>query len=385
MRVVGVRAYRQFQPFRDGLYGTSGGTAAGFDSTIVAVDSDEGIVGWGEMAPLGSFYSPAFAAGARAGIAELAPHLLDADPTQPRVINAVLDEVMRGQPYVKSALDMACWDLKAKAAGQLLCVATGGRFGSTVPLYHAIPPDSTEAMTARAAALLQEGYRRLQVKVGGDPRRDYERVTAVRDFVGSDVELYVDANGSWTTAQALEFLRLSRQLEVTIEQPCKTYAECRAVRRHCPHPMVLDESIDSLDAFLTAHADRAADGITIKLSRVGGVTRALLIRDAAAECNMHITIEDTGGASIDTAAMVHLSMSTPERLRTHTCDFATWVTVDNAHGMPMPENGEVSAPVGNGLGVDVLESELGEPFVSVRSSRSRDTGPARQIRRKSAP
>lgn len=365
MRIVGVRAYRQFQPFRDGLYGTAGGSAGGFESMVVAIDTDEGLVGWGEMAPLGSFYSPAFAAGARAGIAELAPDLLERDPVQTSAINALLDRAMRDQPYIKSALDMACWDLKAKAARQPLCVATGGRFGSAVPLYHAIPPNTPEAMSARAATLVKEGYRRLQVKVGRDPHQDHDCVTAVRDAVGSHVELFVDANGAWTTGQALEFLRLSRDLEITIEQPCATYAECRAIRAQCPHPIVLDETIDSLDALFTAHADRAADGVTIKLSRVGGITRALLIRDAAVAFNMHVTIEDTGRASIDTAAIVHLSMSTPEHLRTHTCNFADWLTVDNAQGMPAPENGRLSPPEGNGLGVDVLESQLGEPFVSV--------------------
>ena len=87
---------------------------------VVAIDTDEGLVGWGEMAPLGSFYSPAFAAGARAGIAELAPDLLERDPVQTSAINALLDRAMRDQPYIKSALDMACWDLKAKAARQPL-------------------------------------------------------------------------------------------------------------------------------------------------------------------------------------------------------------------------------------------------------------------------
>jgi cis-L-3-hydroxyproline dehydratase len=371
VRIVGVRGYRQFQPFRDGLYGTAGGSAAGWESVVVAIDTDEGLVGWGEMAPLGSFYSPAFAAGARAGVAELAPHLLDADPTQTSAITALLDGAMRGQPYVKSALDMACWDLKAKAARQPLSVATGGRFGSAVPLYHAIPPDRPETMSARAATLVKEGYRRLQVKVGRDPREDHQRVIAVRDAVGSHVELFVDANGAWTTRQALGFLRLSRDLAITVEQPCATYAECRAVRPHCPHPMVLDESIDSLDALLSARADQVADGVTIKLSRVGGITRALLIRDVAVELNMGVTIEDTGGASIDTAAIVQLSMSTPERLRTHTCNFTAWVTVDNARGMPTPANGCLSPPDGDGLGVDVLEGELGDPFVSVGRGETR--------------
>jgi L-alanine-DL-glutamate epimerase-like enolase superfamily enzyme len=341
--------------------------ATGFDSLVVAVETDEGLVGWGEMAPLGSFYSEAFASGARAGITEVAPYLVGCDPTQPLTVMSILDGAMRGQPYIKSALDMACWDVKAKAAGQPLYAACGGGFGDAVRLYNAIPPDTADAVAARAVALVAEGYRRLQVKVGGQAGDDYERLVAVRSAVGPAVELFADANGRWTTRQALEFLRLSRDLSITVEQPCATLAECAAIRAHCPHPMVLDESIDSLQALLSAHTAGTADGVTIKLSRVGGITRAVLIRNVAVELNVPVTIEDTGGASIDTAAMVHVSMSTPERLRTHTCNFSTWVTKDNAVGLPVPLNGLLAAPKGIGLGLDVQIDELGEPFFKTAS------------------
>src|SRR5947209_3250490 len=121
VKVTAIRAYRQLQPFRAGRYATSGGSAEAFDSVIVALDTDAGLTGWGEMAPLGSFYSDAFAAGARAGIAELAPAVIGADAAQPRKLARRLDGALRGHPYVKSALDMACWDVAAKGAGGPLC------------------------------------------------------------------------------------------------------------------------------------------------------------------------------------------------------------------------------------------------------------------------
>jgi L-alanine-DL-glutamate epimerase-like enolase superfamily enzyme len=336
----------------------------GFDSLIVSVESDSGLVGWGEMAPLGAFYSPAFASGARAGVAELAPGLVGTDPTQPRRVLYELDRRMRGQPYVKSALDMACWDLAAQSAGQPLCEATGGRFGETVALYQAVSRADPAAMASQAARYVGQGYRRLQVKVGGDPDQDLDRVAAVREAVGSDVVLFVDANGAWTTRDALRFLRASHGLDLTVEQPCASYEECLAVRPHCQHPMVLDESIDSLRALTRARVEGVADGVTIKLSRVGGVSRAILLRDVAVELNLPVTIEDTGGASIDTAAIVHLSLSTPEGLRTHTADFNSWVTVDNATGMDAPSAGAIAAPRRPGLRVEVLLEALGEPFFS---------------------
>lgn len=362
MRITEIRGYRQLQPFVDGEYATSGGAAAGFDSVIVAVETDEGVTGWGEMAPLGSFYSEAFPAGARAGVAELAPRLLGEDPAQPQRIAGLMDAALRGHPYVKSALDMACWDAAARRRGQPLCEALGGRLGDSVELYRSLPPLAPVATAELATRRVQDGYRRLQVKVGGDPHTDAERLAAVRDAVGSSVVLFADANGGWTAAAARRFLRATGDIDYTLEQPCASHEECRALRRHCPVPLVLDESIDSLRALLRAWHDGVADGVTIKISRVGGVTRAAALRNVACDLGLTVTVEDTGGASIDTAAMVHLSVSTPEPLRTHTVDFNAWVSVDNAGGLPARAAGRLSPPAGPGLGVDVREGDLGEPF-----------------------
>jgi len=160
-------------------------------------------------------------------------------------------------------------------------------------------------------------------------------------------------------------VRAVRDVDVYVEQPCATYEECRQVRRACRRPLVLDESIESLADLLRAHHDGVPDGITVKVSRVGGVTRAALIRDVAVAAGICVTVEDGGGASIDTAAIVHVGLGTPERLRLHTCDFHNWVTVDNAEGMPEPRNGRLAPPDGPGLGVRVLDGALGDPFLQV--------------------
>jgi L-alanine-DL-glutamate epimerase-like enolase superfamily enzyme len=361
MRITGVRAYRQLQPFAEGTYATAGGSADGFDSLIVAVSTDEGVTGWGEMAPLGAFYADAFAAGARAGIAELAPHVIGADPCQPRLLTRLMDAAMRGQPYIKSALDMACWDAAARAHGQPLCEALGGRFGEAVDLYRSLPPGEPGPVAERARAHVAAGYRRLQVKVGGDPGGDALRLAAVREAVGAGIVLYADANGGWTTAAARRFLLATAGIDYSLEQPCASLEECAALRTHCPHPLILDESIDSLAALLRAHREAGADGVTIKIARVGGVTRAAALRDVAVELGLTVTVEDTGGATIDTAAMVHLSLSTPEPYRAHTVDFTDWVTVANADGLPERAHGRLAAPAAPGLGVTVRAESLGEP------------------------
>ena len=360
MNVVGLRMYRQMQPFRDGAYGTASGRTEGFDSTIVALDTDEGVTGWGEMAPLGSFYSDAFAAGARAGIEELAPVVVGTPVAHPRLLMGLMNRHMRGQPYVKSAIDMAAWDLYGRAVGHPLCDLLGGRDGETVALYRPIPPHLPAG--GSAAAYVAEGYRRLQVKVGGDPLADAERVREVLGAVPSDVAVFADANGAWTTGQARRFLRATRDLDLTVEQPCATYAACAAIRADCPHPLILDESIESLDVLLRAIQTGVADGVTLKLSRLGGLTPTILLRDTASELGLPTTIEDTGGGSIDTAATLHAAISTPEPLRIHTVDFTSWITTDHGAGVPAPAAGRIAAPTGSGLGIDVDEDVLGAPI-----------------------
>jgi L-alanine-DL-glutamate epimerase-like enolase superfamily enzyme len=363
MQIRRVRLFRQWQPFRDGTYATSGGSAEGFDSLVVAVDCDGDVTGWGEMAPLGSFYSPAFAAGARAGAEEVAAALIGLDAAAWRVVEARLDTALNGHPYVKSALDMACRDASARASGRPLCDELGGRFGGDVRLYRSISPAAPQQMAERAVELEAAGYGRLQVKVGGDPGADAERVDAVAAAVGPGVSLVADANGGFTTQGALEFLRLAPHSEFLVEQPCASFEECAVVRAHCDRPLALDESIDSTAALLRARG--VADAVTLKLSRVGGVSRAARMRDLACELGMRVTVEDTGGSTIDTAAMAHLSASTPEPHRGHTVDFNNWVTVENATGLPQPQGGVQPLPTGPGLGIEVLEDALGRPLAVI--------------------
>lgn len=368
MTIARISLFRQWQPFRDGTYRCSGGRSAeGFDSTIVEVVATDGTAGYGEMAPLGSFYDPAFAEGARAAMRELAPALIGEPAAGIDTLNRRMDLLLKGHPYAKSAIDMALWDLAGRRSGLSLATMTGGADGDSVPLYRSLAQQAPEAMADRARKYIAEGYRRLQVKVGLDVREDIERLEAVRAAVPSDTVLLCDANASWGAAETRQFLRATRDIDYALEQPCATYEENLAIRQACDRPLILDETIDGVDALLRAIGDSLVDGITIKLARVGGVTKARLIRDIAVARNLKITIEDTGGAQIDTAAYSGLMLSTPEGLRQHTVDFQNWVTVSNARADFRVAGGRMTLPAGPGLGVEVDRAVLGEPiFVSAR-------------------
>ncbi|MGH9411504.1 MAG: cis-3-hydroxy-L-proline dehydratase [Vicinamibacterales bacterium] len=366
MRISRILAFRVELPLHEGSYKWSGGKSVSvFDSTIVRVETDAGVTGHGEVCPLGPFYLPAYADGVRAGLRELGPHLLGEDPRQLGKLNRRMDAALKGHPYVKSGIDIACWDILGQAAGLPVCELLGGRYGDDVHLYRAISQASPDAMAARVAGYRAEGYRRFQLKVGGDPDVDIERIRAVAAQLQTGDRLIADANTGWTQHEAMRVIRAVRAVDVYIEQPCLTYHECVSVRRHCDHPFVLDENIDGIDVLLRAHADGAMDVVNLKISKLGGLTRTAQVRDLCVSIGIAMTIEDSWGGDVATAAIAHVAHSTPTELLFTTTDFNSYVTVSNAAGAPQRVNGRMAASKAPGLGITPRMDVLGKPVVIV--------------------
>jgi L-alanine-DL-glutamate epimerase-like enolase superfamily enzyme len=276
-----------------------------------------------------------------------------------------MDAALKGHPYVKSAIDMACWDILGKAAGLPVCTLLGGRFGDSVDLYRAISQETAPKMAARVAQYRAEGYRKFQLKVGGDPDEDIDRIRAVAAKLKRGDVLVADANTGWLMHQAMRVVRAVKDVDVYIEQPCLSFDECLAVRRRTDHPFVLDESIDAVDVLLRAHAEGAMDVVNLKISKVGGLSKARQIRDLCVSLGVAMTIEDSWGGDITTAAIAHLAHSTPERLRFSATDFNSYVTVSTAEGAPRRQRGRMAASTEPGLGVKLRRRVLGKPLVEV--------------------
>ena len=296
---------------------------------------------------------------------ELGPHLLGEDPLQLGKLNRRMDAALKGHAYVKSAIDMACWDILGKATGQPVCTLLGGRYGDDFGLYRAISQESPEAMAGRVAGYRAEGYRRFQLKVGGDPDADIERIRAVAAKLQPGDRLIADANTGWLMHDAMRVVRAVRDVDVYIEQPCLSYEECLAVRRHTDHPFVLDEVIDSVDVLLRGHADRAMDVVNIKISKFGGLTRARQARDLCVSLGIAMTLEDSWGGDIVTAAIAHLAHSTPPEFLFTATDFNSYVTVSIADGAPRRVNGRMAASTAPGLGITPRMDVLGAPVLVV--------------------
>ena len=359
-------AYQVDLPLHEGSYKWSGGKSVDvFDSTIVAVETDDGLIGYGECCPLGPFYLPAYGAGVRTGIKELGPHLIGQNPIETGKLNQLMDQCLKGHPYVKSPIDIACWDIKGQVTGMPVCEMLGGRYGDDFILYRAISQIEPEAMAANVKKYRDEGYRRFQLKVGGNPDEDIERIKLAAAELNPGDKLIADANTGWLMHEAARVVRAVDDIDVYIEQPCETYEECLSIRERTSHPFILDEVINGIDILVRGHADRAMDVVNIKISKFGGITKAALARDLCVKLGIAMTLEDSWGGDVTTAAISHLAHSTPTDYLFTATDFNSYVTVSTADGAPQRNNGRMSASNDPGLGIKPIMNILGNPILEI--------------------
>lgn len=366
MKITRVDVFGYDLHYVHGSYVMSGDrVATALPSTVVRLTTDAGLAGWGEVCPLGPAYLPAFAAGARAALGELAPALLGLEPQNLGGVHDRMDAALRGHGYAKSPIDMACWDLFGKASGCSVATLLGGCRQASYPLYIAVPLGPPAEMAAFVRARRAEGIHRFQLKIGGDPYADRERVERVLEATGDADIVIADANGGWSLQDAMIAARLLAPLpRVYLEQPCATLEECLHVRRHTTLPMILDEVITDVPSFLRAVNAGAMEAINLKIGRVGGLAKARTIRDLAEPLGIRLTIEDMWGGDIVTAAISHLAGSThPDRL--FTVSFMNdWVREHIAGHQPRSQGGMGFTPTAPGLGIEVDAQGLGPPLLS---------------------
>ena len=365
MKITAIKAWQVDLPLKEGRYKWSNNNFVDvFDSTVVAIETDQGLIGYAECCPLGSAYLPSFALGVRAGLAELAPHLIGLDPLNIGEINRIMDSALRGHPYAKAPIDIACWDLLGKATNQPVFNLLGGSAQDDVFLYRAISQQSPEEMAAKISGYSSEGYTKFQLKVGGNANDDIERIRTTRAILKPSDILVADANTGWTKHEAARVVSAVSDLDVYIEQPCMTYEESVSIRRRTSLPFILDEVVDGPDMLVRAIAEDAMDVINLKISKVGGLTKAKLMRDLCVASGIPMTIEDTWGGDIVTAAIAHLARSTPEEFCFSATDFNSYGTVKIASGAPQRVKGKMTATERPGLGIEPDFKVLGETVLS---------------------
>ncbi len=366
MKVTGLRVFQADLAMVKAYKLSGGRTWTSLDTTIVALDTDQGITGWGEACPFGSSYLPAFAKGVRAVIDELAPHILGRDPRRTDRVNEVMDRALPGHGYGKTAIDIACWDILGKTAGLPVCDLMGGREEGAVELISSVSTGSHQDTLANIGALRQRGFRKHSIKFSGDVAQDITRLDVLAEAKAMGEDVLGDCNGGWLPGEAVEVMEAAghRGLTVLFEQPCATYNHCLSVRRRVAQPIMFDETLEDMGLLLRAIGDNACDAINIKIGKVGGLTKARRLRDVAVEAGLSMSLQDTAGSDIAAMAILHLAQSTPAKMRHSMWDPMEFLDVSLATGKPDWIDGTLTAPDTPGLGIEPNLKMLGDPIAA---------------------
>ncbi|MEM9437696.1 MAG: mandelate racemase/muconate lactonizing enzyme family protein [Pseudomonadota bacterium] len=343
-------------------YMAEGKTCDTVETVVIAVKTDAGLTGWGEVCPI-PHYLPAYARGVAPALTELAPILIGADPVGPEALGAKADAYLQDHRYAKSALDIALWDITGKAANLPLNALLGGKQNDTLPLYHSITSIAPDEMAKIAKDAQSQGITQFQCKLGasGDWQTDVERLTKVREAVGPGPLVYGDWNCGSTSLDATRVGRAVAHLDVMLEQPCPTIADCARVRAATGLAMKLDENAHDTATLLEAHERGCMDAVAVKLSKFGGLSASRRARDLCLYLGAKMCVEDTWGGDITTAALLHLAATTPPARLLNTCDLSGYVGPALAPDTPKRKNGIINPPEGPGLGITVDETALGAP------------------------
>ena len=285
----------------------------GQGAVIARIETDEGLVGIGEaMGRPGP-------RGTAAHINEvLAPMLIGADPRHHQALWTAMNEQMRFAPMGISGVDMALWDLRGKIYGDCLSNLLGGALRATVACYASPIPylASPDASAAKAREFLRQGFRAVKLKIGRGIGTDIEHAAALRDAIGGDIKLLVDANGAYNVADSIALAKELVRLGVYwLEEPVHPEfpEDLARIRRRVDLPVVSGEWLGSWFQFRDLLKAEAVDVIMPNITRCGGPTGLMKIADMAVLEN--VTVAPHGvGAGVGIVAAIAACAALPNFL-----------------------------------------------------------------------
>ena len=330
------------------------------DATFVKIETDEGITGWGEGTPWGHTYVPAHGPGIRAGIETLAPALMGLDPRELEAVEYAMDKQLPGHLYAKSAIDLACWDIKGQACNMSLTQMLGGDRGGGVRIMSSVSSGTPEEMLAIMQSYRDIGYVGHSVKVGGDVEKDIERIRFLEANRLAGERILYDVNRAWSRREAVIVMNAVADLGVSFEQPCETLDDIARIRPLTSSPISVDETLVTLNDMTRIVHEGIAEIAGIKINRVGGLTKARRLRDMALAHGLQIYVMATGGSVMADSEASALALSIPEEMRLGGWACQDMLTVDVAPGRGMrSQDGYHYATPEAGLGFAPDEGLLG--------------------------
>jgi len=367
MKITRIRVYQTALPYVGGTYVWGAGNAIETaNASVVVIDTDAGLQGCGEFTPCGENYMVAHSEGVAALARLVAPKLLGEDPRQVARIEQLMDHLVQGHGYAKAPFDAACWDILGQACDQPVWMLLGGKLTDGAPMYRVAPQKAVDETVAEMNRYREQGYRQFQIKVGGDWATDIDRIRTTVPLLEAGEKAMADANQGWRVDNAIRVARATRDLDFILEQPCRTYEECQQVRRVAEQPMKLDECVTGIQMAQRIVADRGAEICCLKISNLGGLSKARRVRDYLVENRIPVVSEDTWGGEITTSVVAHFAASTPPDYLQNTTDLMNYNARSTGTGGPVSRNGKLYASDTPGLGVTPDFDSLGVPIEEFR-------------------
>ncbi len=330
-------------------------------NVLVKMITAEGITGFGECSPYmpinGESQDTCFIVGRY-----FANALKGKDPLQIEDCIKLMDKIIYGNTSIKSAFDMALYDIAAQQAGLPLYKFIGGENSKIIATDYTVSIGEPEKMAADARTIKEQGYPAIKVKLGKNGKKDVERVKAIRETVGYDIPIRIDANQGWKVKEAIETLNALGEFNIQhCEEPIARwkFMKLGKVRKHSPIPIMADECCgDDHDAERLI-ALGACDYMNIKLGKSGGLFKALKMARMAEAAGMQLQVGAMLESRLAMTAFAHYALCSPSIVH-YDFDTALMFSEDPVSGGIIYEaNGVVKVPETPGLGATIGEDWLG--------------------------
>jgi L-alanine-DL-glutamate epimerase-like enolase superfamily enzyme len=331
---------------------------------VVKVHTDAGVIGLGEASCTPRWSGEDQFTAQHLIKTYLEPLLLGQNPLEIQRLTSKFRLAFAGNMFTKSAVEMALWDISGKDAGKPVYDMLGGKVREFVTTKWSVSGVEPEKAAEIAKRAVSQGFKAMKVKVGIDPDSDAARVRAVREAIGPDVKLGVDANGGFTIANAVSTIERLRESKIYfVEQPLppEDIVEMAGLREKIALPVIADESVYTLgDAKMVSHV-KAADVLSIYVGKAGGILAAKQIADFATSVGLRCTIGSNLELGIGSAAMTHLGLATSGiHAENFPCDIiGPFYYEDDIVKEPLPIiAGQARANGKPGLGVELDENKI---------------------------
>jgi L-Ala-D/L-Glu epimerase len=336
---------------------TSLGVEVSADNVLVKIKTNEGITGFGECSPYmpinGESQDTCFIVGQY-----FAKALKGKNALQIEECIHLMDKVIYANTSIKSAFDMALYDIASQHAGLPLYKFIGGANNKTIITDYTVSIGEVDKMAADAVKIKEQGYPAIKVKLGKNGKTDVERMKAIRAAVGDAIPLRIDANQGWGVEEAIETLKALAPLNIQhCEEPIArwNFMQLPRVKKESPIPVMADESCgDEHDTERLIQLN-ACDYMNIKLGKSGGIFKALKMARMAEQAHIHLQVGAMLESRLGMTAFAHYALCSPA-IEHYDFDTALMFSEDPVTGGIIYEkNGVVKVPETVGLGATVEE------------------------------